>query len=84
MARQADMDAREIAVAEQLDEKRVREHFMRQFGWRPVSVRSTNRGSALREAIYVVKLRIGLGSPIELMATSCGLISIPPKKRWKS
>ena len=77
------MDAREVAGAEQSDEKRVREHFTRHFGWRPVSVRCTNRGSALREVIYIVKLRIGLGSPIELMATSCGLISIPPKKKWK-
>ena len=84
MARHVDMDPREVVGAEQLDEKRVREHFTRYFGWRPESVRSATRGSPLHGVIYIVKLRFGIGCPVEFMATSDGLIGIPPKKKWKN
>ena len=67
-------------VADRTEQQRVREQVTRSFGWKPVSVRFPKRGSALRGAVYFVKVAVGV-CVVEFMFARGLLVGIPPSKR---
>ncbi len=83
MTRHVDQETMNAEIAERTEQQRIRESFARYFRWKLESVRFPRRGLRLRGVIYFVKLRVGIGSEVEFMATRGQLIGIPPKKRWE-
>ncbi len=83
MTRNVDESAMGWELAELKEQLRAREHIKRVFGREPESALVATSGGWLRELCYV-RVRFGLGSPVEFIVANGLLIAIPPKRRWQS
>ena len=63
------------------EQRYVCEQARRVFGREPESVQFQQTGSTLRGLVCFVRMRFGIGDPVDFIFVNRALLGIPPKKR---
>ncbi len=77
MAHQSSLSSALDEIAEQ---RQVREQAKRVFGREPESVQFRRTASSLRGIVCFVRIRLGIGEPMEFIFANRALLGIPPKR----